>query len=436
MHKILVADDSLTIQKVIKITLANEEFELIECLKSDDINSLVETHSPDIVLLDYNLSEDKTGYELAADILEKKSTIQILMLFGTFDTIDESLMSQSGVKYKIVKPFDGTKFITLCNVMRNGATEKEISQDEEVEDIFADEEEDWVMDSPSSGFDTEDSSVEKDVEDNKSFDSTHSIPRKLDTLQSSIEDWGIDVPGIIGSDESNNIEIPEVIETSSTPEPVSIVNEKLQPSEELLLPRDEDLEYPDMAELKPSLVPLDSLKDEEAEIEIEENFSDKNINLEEEIEDEIDTESLWSADEVEQDEDSFKPLVEDIPRVQPHHLVEVKEDIIDPTLNDSFNDIEFIDGPPSDFPADVMEEQVPLNQEQPDKEKAEKEQYLPQESLEDIIKEKMEPLIQSLVREYCQANIEKIAWEIIPDLAENLIRKEIEKITSSVLESE
>jgi hypothetical protein len=55
--------------------------------------------------------------------------------------------------------------------------------------------------------------------------------------------------------------------------------------------------------------------------------------------------------------------------------------------------------------------------------------------IEQLLKEKMTPMIESLVKEYCQANIEKIAWEIIPDLAENLIKKELEKITESILDS-
>jgi CheY-like chemotaxis protein len=428
MHKILVADDSLTIQKVIKITLANEGFELIECLKSDDIDSLLEAHSPEIVLLDYNLSEDKTGYELAADILEVNPSAQILMLFGTFDTIDESLMSQSGIKYKIVKPFDGTKFITLCNAMRGETNNSQVPDRITVEDNFesADEEE-WVMDSPSSSLDIEDS-----IEDEASIiDEDKTAQIDLDSLQSSVEDWGMDVPGVIGRDVSDHMEIPGIIENDLSVEPLETISaietaptQAPTPLDDLVLPGDEDLEYPEIIlESKPALVPLESLDDEE-EIEIETSFVDTDINLEEEIEDEIDTDSLWSADEVEQGDDSFKPLAEDLPRIEPHKLVEVKEEVVDTSSNDSFDSMDFVGEAPDDFPADVMDEPSPKRSEP----------VLATESIENLVKEKMEPIIQDLVREYCQANIEKIAWEIIPDLAENLIRKEIEKITNSVLE--
>ena len=41
------------------------------------------------------------------------------------------------------------------------------------------------------------------------------------------------------------------------------------------------------------------------------------------------------------------------------------------------------------------------------------------------------PAIEDMVKKYCAESVEKVAWEVIPDLAENLINKEIEKISRS-----
>ena len=41
-------------------------------------------------------------------------------------------------------------------------------------------------------------------------------------------------------------------------------------------------------------------------------------------------------------------------------------------------------------------------------------------------------MIEELVKEYCKQSAEKIAWEVIPDLAENLIRKELKEISKSL----
>jgi len=41
-------------------------------------------------------------------------------------------------------------------------------------------------------------------------------------------------------------------------------------------------------------------------------------------------------------------------------------------------------------------------------------------------------MIEEMVKEFCRQSAEKVAWEVIPDLAENLIRKEIKEISDSV----
>ena len=47
------------------------------------------------------------------------------------------------------------------------------------------------------------------------------------------------------------------------------------------------------------------------------------------------------------------------------------------------------------------------------------------------IRDALTPIIEDIVKRYCQKNIEKVAWEVIPDLAENLIKKEIKNIADS-----
>jgi len=51
------------------------------------------------------------------------------------------------------------------------------------------------------------------------------------------------------------------------------------------------------------------------------------------------------------------------------------------------------------------------------------------------ILEMIEPIVQRLVEKRVQEIIEKVAWEVIPDLSENLIKKEIEKISKTILDS-
>lgn len=437
-HKILVADDSLTIQKVIKITLASEPFELVECLDAHNLNSQVEANKPNIVLLDFNLSEDKTGYDLAHDIKSIVPNAKILMLYGTFDTIDEDLLTTSGVNHKIVKPFDGTKFINLCRVMSEdlglenaetiNSTEHDFSTDTPVElpavieeDSFLDDEEDeWVMDSPYQ---------EEELPEEINFPSEPTT----NSLEANMKEWGMDVPGIIGRD-SDHIEIPDIISESEEFE----MSSPVQVIEETVMPSDEDLAYPSEiinSEPEPELVRLDDIDDLEPVMEEEDEIFGNNgagtgteteedlENLKSLIEDEVEEDNLWNADEYDDDEDDFEndedeeeveiSFVDDLPRVEPHRLHEIK-----------IEDLEETKQVPSDFPADVMEER--------DEKTA---SFTDTVQFRDELKEKLRPMIEEFVKDYCQEHIEKIAWEVIPDLAENLIRKEIKKITNSIINS-
>jgi len=55
-----------------------------------------------------------------------------------------------------------------------------------------------------------------------------------------------------------------------------------------------------------------------------------------------------------------------------------------------------------------------------------------QEELIAKLKLSLRPMIEEIVKEYCRQSAEKVAWEVIPDLAENLIRKEIKSISDSL----
>ena len=118
-RKVLVADDSQTIQKVIKITFASQDFELTPVLDEEDIFNQSEDF--DLILLDFGLADD--GYGLGRKVRERFSQTPILAMLGTFDIIDEEKLRSSGYSDKVVKPFETEKFINLCNdLIENGVS--------------------------------------------------------------------------------------------------------------------------------------------------------------------------------------------------------------------------------------------------------------------------------------------------------------------------
>src|ERR1041384_690497 len=64
-HKLLLADDSVTIQRVIELTFADEDVQVIAVGNGQDAIDRVVRDRPDIVLADVGMPE-RNGYEVAA----------------------------------------------------------------------------------------------------------------------------------------------------------------------------------------------------------------------------------------------------------------------------------------------------------------------------------------------------------------------------------
>lgn len=106
-YKVLLADDSITIQKVIGIIFANEEYELSVV---DNGNSALEKASeirPDVILVDA-LMPGKSGYEVCREVRRNESLkdIPLLLLVGAFEPFDEEKARDSGADDHISKPFE------------------------------------------------------------------------------------------------------------------------------------------------------------------------------------------------------------------------------------------------------------------------------------------------------------------------------------------
>jgi CheY-like chemotaxis protein len=106
-HKLLLADDSVTIQRVIELTFADEDIEVIAVGDGKLAIDRVRTERPDIVLADVGMPE-LDGYQVSTFV---KSTpafahIPVLLLTGAFEPIDESRARAAGCDGVLVKPFE------------------------------------------------------------------------------------------------------------------------------------------------------------------------------------------------------------------------------------------------------------------------------------------------------------------------------------------
>lgn len=110
--RLLLADDSITIQKVIGITFANEDFELEIVDNGDAALDSARARRPDIILADVYMP-GKNGYELCRAVKEDPGlrTVPVLLLTGTFEPFDEDKARQAGADDWIAKPFESQALI-------------------------------------------------------------------------------------------------------------------------------------------------------------------------------------------------------------------------------------------------------------------------------------------------------------------------------------
>jgi CheY-like chemotaxis protein len=107
VHTLLLADDSVTIQRVIELTFADEDVEVVAVGDGDQAIAVLEKNPPDIVLADVGMP-GRTGYEVAEHVKATPglSHIPVLLLTGAFEPVDQARASRSGCDGVLAKPFE------------------------------------------------------------------------------------------------------------------------------------------------------------------------------------------------------------------------------------------------------------------------------------------------------------------------------------------
>jgi CheY-like chemotaxis protein len=109
-RKLLLADDSATIQKVIDLTFADEGVRVVAVGNGQDaIDQLLELQ-PDIVLADVFMPA-RNGYEVCEYVKtnEKLKHIPVVLLVGSFEPFDEAEARRVGADDILTKPFQSIR---------------------------------------------------------------------------------------------------------------------------------------------------------------------------------------------------------------------------------------------------------------------------------------------------------------------------------------
>ncbi|MFA6035091.1 MAG: response regulator [Myxococcota bacterium] len=120
---LLLADDSVTIQKVVGICLAGENINIINVDNGEDAVSMAVDIKPDMVIADVAMP-GKNGYEVAHAIKHNPllKDIPVLLLAGAFEVLDDRRYRDSLASAYIMKPFESQALINLVTGLLSPAT--------------------------------------------------------------------------------------------------------------------------------------------------------------------------------------------------------------------------------------------------------------------------------------------------------------------------
>ncbi len=112
-RRILVADDSATIQKVIKIAFSRHGYDIIEAASFIEAITAQTRATSDIVIADASLP----GAHGPSDFLKiaHDGSVPLLLLVGSYESVDEDSFRSLGFSHFLKKPFESSDIVSLVD---------------------------------------------------------------------------------------------------------------------------------------------------------------------------------------------------------------------------------------------------------------------------------------------------------------------------------
>jgi CheY-like chemotaxis protein len=120
--KLLLADDSVTIQRVIELTFSGEDVQVLTASDGEEALTRIAADKPDIVLADIGMPK-RSGYDVSAFVKGKPelSHIPVLLLAGAFEPVDDAKAKEVHCDGVLVKPFEPQQVIARVRELIGGA---------------------------------------------------------------------------------------------------------------------------------------------------------------------------------------------------------------------------------------------------------------------------------------------------------------------------
>lgn len=134
-RKLLLADDSVTIQKVVNLTFADEGIDVVTAGDGNAAIDHINAGLPDIILADINMP-GTNGYQLCEMIRsnEQTASIPVILLVGSFEPFDANEAARVGASSVLTKPFASIRALVdkVFELM-----DVSVSKDEEIHETLA-----------------------------------------------------------------------------------------------------------------------------------------------------------------------------------------------------------------------------------------------------------------------------------------------------------
>ena len=119
---ILLADDSVTIQKVVELTFLDEGYKVVAVGNGSDAAAKLDEVQPDLVIADVHMP-GLNGYDLSKRAKQWRSAMPVLLLVGTFEPFDKAQFGDSGADAVLKKPFDSQELLRQAQELLRTAPE-------------------------------------------------------------------------------------------------------------------------------------------------------------------------------------------------------------------------------------------------------------------------------------------------------------------------
>jgi CheY-like chemotaxis protein len=110
--KILLADKSITIQKVVEMLFSGREYEVVSASDGETALAEAERAAPDVVLVDVDLPRvDGYGFSSRLKKSPRLAQVPVILMMSRDDVYDDARGKQSGILDHIAKPFESQELI-------------------------------------------------------------------------------------------------------------------------------------------------------------------------------------------------------------------------------------------------------------------------------------------------------------------------------------